>query len=132
MVIALVLAILYFMLMTLVMIDSSRAQAEAQRFRARMVAAILAEDAAELSCKECLSLDPRTFTSELKNEMGTASGSWTRTPTSGNGTIEIHGDAEASGVIHQKASVRLIGTVTGNGDPITSYTMRISWPTHSQ
>src|SRR5204863_3948307 len=46
---AIVLAILYFALMELMLIDSSRAVREAQRFRARIVATTLAESAAELA-----------------------------------------------------------------------------------
>ena len=46
---ALTLAVLYFALMELILIDSSRSLAEAQRFRARIMAATLAEDAAELA-----------------------------------------------------------------------------------
>ena len=46
---AITLAILYFALMELMLIDSSRAVREAQRFRARIVATTLAESAAELA-----------------------------------------------------------------------------------
>src|SRR5215213_2449819 len=46
---ALTLALLYFALMELILIDSSRSLAEAQRFRARIMAAAVAEDAAELA-----------------------------------------------------------------------------------
>ena len=46
---AITIAILYFALMELMLIDSSRALREAQRFRSKVVAATLAESAAELS-----------------------------------------------------------------------------------
>ena len=46
---AIALAVLYFALMELLLIDSSRALREAQRFRAKVIAATLAESAAELS-----------------------------------------------------------------------------------
>src|SRR6266545_5727430 len=46
---ALVLSVLYFALMELLLIDSSRALNEAQRFRARVVAGALAESGAELA-----------------------------------------------------------------------------------
>jgi hypothetical protein len=41
---AMVIAVLYFLLMELLLIDSSRALGEAQRFRSRVVAAALAEN----------------------------------------------------------------------------------------
>ena len=46
---AVALAILYFALMELMLIDSSRALREAQQFRSRIVASTLAESAAELA-----------------------------------------------------------------------------------
>jgi Tfp pilus assembly protein PilX len=46
---AIAIAVLYFALMELMLIDSSRALREAQRFRSKIVAATLAESAAELS-----------------------------------------------------------------------------------
>jgi hypothetical protein len=46
---AIALAILYFALMELMLIDSSRAQREAQRFRSKVISTTLAESAAELS-----------------------------------------------------------------------------------
>ena len=71
-VIALVLAILYFMLMGLVMIDSSRAQTEAQRYRARVLAATLAENAAELACAQMVTLPGGVAT--LQDAQGTMTG----------------------------------------------------------
>src|SRR6266566_4686861 len=52
---AIALAILYFGLMELMLIDSSRALREAQRFRARVTSAALAESAAELSAAQMIS-----------------------------------------------------------------------------
>jgi hypothetical protein len=86
-VIALVLAILYFMLMGLVMIDSSRAQAEAQRFRARMMAAVLAENAAELACAQMVTLPSGMANKEDKQ--GRMFGTYRR--TSGD-KFEVNGE----------------------------------------
>src|SRR5258708_13978010 len=49
---AIALAVLYFGLMELMLIDSSRALREAQRFRSRVVASALAESAAELAAAQ--------------------------------------------------------------------------------
>ncbi|HEX7420223.1 MAG TPA: hypothetical protein VF505_10080, partial [Thermoanaerobaculia bacterium] len=46
---ALTISILYFALMELLLIDSSRALREAQRFRAHVLAGTLAESAADLA-----------------------------------------------------------------------------------
>src|SRR5712692_9119227 len=51
---AIALAVLYFGLMELMLIDSSRALREAQRFRARVVASALAESAAELAAAQMI------------------------------------------------------------------------------
>ena len=52
---AIALAILYFALMELMLIDSSRALREAQRFRSKVIATTLAESAAELSAASMVS-----------------------------------------------------------------------------
>lgn len=51
---AIVLAILFFALMTLMLIDSSRALREAQRVRSRIIASTLAENAAELAAVDMI------------------------------------------------------------------------------
>jgi hypothetical protein len=107
-VIALVLAILYFMLMGLVMIDSSRAQSEAQRYRARVVAATLAENAAELACVQMVTLPSGLAMQD--DQQGKILGSYRRTS---NG-FEVNGEGETKGVPKQKATVLLEGHFTGN------------------
>ena len=119
-VIALVLAILYFMLMTLVMIDSSRAQAEAQRYRARVVAATLAENAAELACVQMV--NQPTGMAMLQDSQGKMMGGYHH--TSGD-NFEINGEGETKGVLTQKATVMIEGHFEGNR-------IRIDWTRHSQ
>lgn len=119
-VVALVLAVLYFMLMTLVMIDSSRAQGEAQRFRARVMAAALAENGAELACAQMVKLTSNY--AQRQDEQGTLTGKYYR----GADKFTVEGDAVAGGLIKQKASVKLTGTVDEAGH------IRIDWSNHSQ
>src|SRR5438094_727313 len=57
---AIALAVLYFALMELMLIDSSRALREAQRFRARVVASALAENAAELAAANMITSPGKT------------------------------------------------------------------------
>lgn len=61
---AIALAVLYFGLMELMMIDSSRALREAQRFRARVVASALAENAAELAAANMITQPGSTTTAQ--------------------------------------------------------------------
>jgi hypothetical protein len=121
-VIALVLAILYFMLMGLVMIDSSRAQSEAQRYRARVVASALAENAAELACAQMVNLP--SGMAQLEDKQGMMRGAFHRTGTSGE-TFEVNGEAETKGLLHQKATVFIEGHFEGNE-------VHIDYARHSQ
>lgn len=123
-VIALVLAILYFMLMGLVMIDSSRAQAEAQRYRSRVIAAVLAENGAELACAQMVNV-PSGF-AQLQDTQGLMHGTYHRTGTGASGeTFEVNGDSETKGLLKQKATVFLEGHFDGN-------VIRIDYARHSQ
>ncbi|HJW93316.1 MAG TPA: hypothetical protein VJ901_06840 [Thermoanaerobaculia bacterium] len=113
-VIALVLAILYFMLMALVMIDSSRAQAEAQRYRARVVSAALAENAAELACVQMVTTP--SGMAQLEDSQGTMMGTYRRlgSDTSTQARFEVNGEAQTKGLLNQKATVFLEGHFDGN------------------
>ena len=118
-VIALVLAILYFMLMGLVMIDSSRAQAEAQRYRARVMAATLAENAAELACVQMVTLPGGVAT--LQDGQGTMTGTYQRT----GDKFEVNGEGETKGLLKLRATVYLEGHFVGNE-------VHIDYARHSQ
>jgi Tfp pilus assembly protein PilX len=114
---ALGLAILYFGLMELILIDSSRALVEAQRFRARVVAASLAEDAAELAATRMREHD--TATMELNGDDRQLRGKLTR-----NGdNFEIIGEATAIGAMKQSATVRVQGRMGEDGIVHLDYTM---------
>ena len=114
MVAALSMAILYFGLMELMLIDSMRSQHEAQRFKARVVALTLAESGAELAALDIV----RRFgaTANEQDSQGEYSGRLTR---SGN-TFELQGSGVTTGVIRQSATVRLNGRIVAN-DVIIDY-----------
>lgn len=118
---ALVLSFLYFALMTLILIDCTRALHEANRFRARIVAATLAENGAELAALNITSLNSRKV--EDKDWQGTFSGEIEITPSSGD--FEINAYGTAIGVVTQKAFVRLQGRVAGN-------VVKIDYAMHTQ
>lgn len=117
---ALTMALLYFALMELLLLDSSRALGEAQRFRSRIVAATLAENAAELAA---LSMTTQLVTSSnLVDSQGRMQGKMTRT----NDTFTIEGEGETSGVMPQIAKVRIDGRMGSDG------VVKIDYTVHSQ
>jgi hypothetical protein len=119
---ALVLSFLYFALMSLILLDSTRALHEANRFRARIVASTLAENGAELAAQNITSLLSRPVP-EDKDWQGTFSAEREMTPVSGEFVINAHGTA--IGVLTQKAFVRLQGRVVGN-------VVKIDYAMHTQ
>jgi len=118
---ALVLSFLYFALMSLILIDSTRALHEANRFRARVVASTLAENGAELAALNIISLISRPVP-EDKDWQGAYSADLQITP-SGDFVIKAHGTA--IGVLTQKAFVQLQGRVDGN-------VVKIDYAMHAQ
>ncbi|HJT16904.1 MAG TPA: hypothetical protein VJ853_05935 [Thermoanaerobaculia bacterium] len=104
---AIALAILYFALMQLMLIDSSHALQEAQRFRSRIVASALAENAAELAAQDMIN-QPRG-TSSYEDDQGRMLGS-----ISVNGNqFEINAEGDTKGVMPVKATVRVQGRIEG-------------------
>src|SRR5437867_8569852 len=112
---AIALAVLYFGLMELMLIDSSRALREAQRFRSRVVASALAESAAELAAAQMVT-SPGGPTS-AEDEQGKMLGS---VEVSGN-AFELVGEGNATGVVPIKATVRVQGRII-NGHISVDYT----------
>jgi hypothetical protein len=105
---ALVLAVLYFGLMELMMIDASRSLNEAQRFRARVVAEALAESGAELAAAQMITRDAGT--ASYTDDQGTIAGSYRRVDCC---TYELTGTGQTAGVIQQSSKVRLQGRIDG-------------------
>ena len=104
---AVVLAILYFALMELMLVDSSRALREAQRFRARIVATTLAESAAELAAAQMTTAPGATV--NASDGQGTMNATLQRSGS----TFMIDANAEATGVPPQKATVHVQGDIVG-------------------
>lgn len=114
---AIALSILYFALIELMLLESSRELSEAQRFRSRIVATTLAENGAELAAANML--NELYTTADAENWQGRVSGTMTR--NAGNQfTIEGHG--ETTGVKPIRAKVRVYGRILGK-DVRIQYTM---------
>ena len=105
---AIALAILYFALMELMLIDSSRALREAQRFRSHVVAATLAESAAELSAASMVTRNAGDNIN-ADDEQGSMKANCKVAGTA----FDIDAEANTSGVMPMKASVRVQGRIVG-------------------
>lgn len=134
---AIVVAVLYFALVELMLLDASRELAEARRFRARIVALTLAENGAELAAKD-LAI-PNHTRADVRHEdwQGTISGDMSKSaegvpPIAGSANAPQVGvpffiDAEgvAAGVTEVRARVHVRGRVVGKD-------VRIQYTIHSQ
>jgi hypothetical protein len=107
--IALILAVLYFGLIELLMIDSSRELAAARRFRARVIAETLAENAAEGAALWIA--DPKTTPVPFSrtDEQGEMTGNVVKV---GEKFI-IHGTGVSAGLESTRARVELRGAIEG-------------------
>ena len=119
---AIVLAVLYFGLMELLLIDSSRELREAQRFRSRIIALALAENAAELAAVDMTNLGNVTLNPKAENGEGTMEGRLVKSGSS----FWLHGEAASKGVVASEAWVDLRGDI----DPDKEIHIRLSQ--HSQ
>jgi Tfp pilus assembly protein PilX len=104
---AIALAILYFAVMQLIMIDSNRVLHEAQRFRSKVIAAALAENGAELAASQMLL--NATHNSDATDADGKMKGALQR---SGN-DFTINAEGTSYGVEPRTATVRLQGRTDG-------------------
>ena len=106
---AIALAILYFAVMQLIMIDSNRVLHEAQRFRSKVVSAALAENGAELAASQMLLSSSRN--ANASDGDGAMKGTLQRTTND----FIINGEGTSSGTEPRTATVRLQGRIAGTG-----------------
>lgn len=100
---ALTLSILYFALMELMLIDTTRALGEAQRFRAHVVAETLAENAAELAAFQIITKSAATV--DTSDFQGTMHGELLRNSNS----FVLKGHGTSIGSMSQDSRVRVEG-----------------------
>jgi len=116
---ALIVALLYFGLMELLLLDSIRSFDEVQRFRSRIVASTLAENGAELAAEGLITR--LAATPELESAQGKCSGRLNRNDE----TFEITGEGRSAGVTKSSAEIYLKGRVQGTK-------ISIDWADYSQ
>lgn len=119
---AIILAVLYFGLVELLLMDSSLQLAEARRFRARIVALTLAENGAELAAVQLASPDRMIADERAEDWQGVIRG---RMAKNAGQQFEIEGKSETAGTERLTASVRIRGRVVGND-------VRIQYTIHSR
>ena len=118
-VVALVIAVLYLGLIELLLMDGARALHEAQRLRSRVVAATLAENAAELAAEKMIDMPGATVSTE--DAQGKIEGEYTRA----GDQFVLTGKGTTAGVASESATVRIQGRFVGNS-------VKIDYAIHSQ
>lgn len=113
------LAVLYFGLIELLLLDSARELAEARRFRARIIAETLAENGAELAALQIVTTEKSEGTAE--DWQGAFTGRMARKPS---GEFDIVGEGKSGGLTESKAKVVVRGRVVGSS-------VRINWTMHT-
>jgi hypothetical protein len=127
---AIAIAVLYFALMELMLIDSSRSLREAQRFRSKVVATTLAESAAELSAASMVTRKAGD-TIKADDEQGSmtatcdVNGSASNIGNVNEWRFEIKAEATTSGVSPVTSSVGVQGR-------IIDQRVKIDYTFHSQ
>ena len=106
---ALVLAVLYFAMVELLLIDSARELEEARRFRARIVAETLAENGAELAALNIVTAEKTE--SKAEDWQGEIIGRMAKNTAGG---FDIEAEGRTSGVTESKVRVLVRGRVVGN------------------
>lgn len=123
------LAVLYFGLIQLLMMDASQQLADARRFRARIVALTHAENGAELAAANLVG-PKATHQDDAEDLLGNAWGRMMKGEQTGSVTaFTIEGRGEATGVAKMKAVVKVYGEIVQNGP---SWTVRINSTDHTQ
>jgi hypothetical protein len=113
---AIILAVLYFMLIELLLIDGTRSQQEAQRFRSRIVALTLAESAAELAAAQMVNNTNAHV--DVDSTDGTLTGEYLRSGDS----FQLTGEATTKGVAIQKSHVTIQGRIVNGTRVVIDYT----------
>ncbi|HEX2835669.1 MAG TPA: hypothetical protein VHW00_21830 [Thermoanaerobaculia bacterium] len=129
---AIVLAVLYFGLVELLMLDSARELAEARRFRARVIAQTLAENGAELAAVEMADPNRSGFSARAEDWQGEMSGHMSKSRCSECPTPEwpftIEARGKTKGLMPIETKVALRGRIVQLGDV---YEVRIQSTLHT-
>lgn len=107
---AIALAVLYFAMIELMLIDSARELSEARRFRARIVATALAENGAELVAHQMATPGTLMENASAEDWQGKIEGSLMKASA---GDFEIEGKGVVAGITKAAATVSLKGRIEG-------------------
>ena len=116
----LIIAILLFAMMTLLLLESSEMSRRADRYRSRVMAQVLAENAVELAAQKMVTSSVTIKTYE--DEQGKIRGEYKASPS---GQFNLIGSSETKGLYPVKASVKIQGHLEGDKP-------RIDFTFHSQ
>jgi ABC-type Na+ efflux pump permease subunit len=126
---AIVLAVMYFALMELMLVDSQRALKESQRFRSKVIATVAAENAVELAAAQMAKRAGSNVTAE--DEQAAMEGTLSVSGSAPSQNFEIKGNAKTKGVAPTQADVRVQGRMLG--DPMSGpLKIVIDYSFHSQ
>lgn len=108
---AMILAVLYFGLIQLLLVDSSRELGAARRYRARVLAQTMAENGAELAAHDMVSKIPGTIVRvTAEDAAGTTTGELRK---ANDVDFVIEGKGETKGLVVVRESVTITGRVVG-------------------
>lgn len=113
---AIILAVLYFMLIELLLIDGTRSLQEAQRFRSRIVALTLAESGAELAAAQMVN------NTNAHVDVDSSDGKLTGTYLRSGDSFQLTGEATTKGVATQSAHVTIQGRIVDQTRVVIDYT----------
>ena len=120
------LAILYFAMVELLLLDSARELAEARRFRARIMAETLAENGVELAALYLVANDKSEGTAE--DWQGTLLGRMAKKPgdqdSPAGREFDIEAEGRTTGLTESRAKVLVRGRVVGT-------TVKIQYTIHT-
>jgi len=110
---AVVLVLLYVALVELLLMDSSRELNEARRFRAKVIAATLAENGAELAALHIVTQG--SSSPSAQDGQGSIRGTMSKTPGGLNqdDSFVLTGTGTTTGIVETTAYVELKGRITG-------------------
>ena len=117
---ALVVALLYFALLELMLIEAVQAMRASQRFRARVAAQVLAENAAEVVAHQLVFSSGKRV--QIVDETGTMIAQSRRLI---NDQFEIEASGMITGAVSQSATVAVFGRIQGTS-------VRVDRTIHSQ
>jgi hypothetical protein len=108
-----IVAILYFAMIELMLMESTEASRQADRFRSRVMAHVMAENGIELAAENMVNVGATQHT--YTDSQGTIRGEYKRTGDS----FELTGSAVTAGVAPTKADAKLQGIVNASRITVT-------------